>query len=294
MNSACAENRSGSLDYKQLKAAMRALELKVDEAEVRKMIADGSGSVKFPEFSTMMTAKMSDNDSEPAGTAQSRPEMADPAEWKALEERIGFSNGTLDQTATEWNVQSFGFGVDGAEAFAEAMRFNPALQQLCLFNSKLGDAGAAALVKGLRDNKIALNGLYLGDNQIGDTGAAVLAEYMRDSTTLRVLDLGFNHFGDAGAAAFAEGLRGNTALKELKLHHTKIGDAGAWALVESVKGNTSLQYLQLHRTPISEGSNERKGCLSLFRKPATGKHALQAAWESTRKEAGSSLIQLQL
>ena len=220
--------------------------------------------------------------------------MADPAEWKALEARVGFTNGSLSQTAEVWNVQSFEFGVDGAEAFAEAMRFNPALRELCLFNSKLGDAGAAALVKGLRDNKIALNGLYLGDNQIGDNGAAVLAEYMRDSTTLRVLDLGFNRFGDAGAVAFAEGLRGNTALTELKLHHTNIGDAGAEALVESVRGNTALQYLQLHGTPISEGSKERKGCLSFFRKPATGKHALQAAWKLTSKEAESRLIQLTL
>jgi Ran GTPase-activating protein (RanGAP) involved in mRNA processing and transport len=211
---------------------------------------------------------------------------------------MGFTNGTLLRNGSpimeEWNVQSFGFGVDGAEAFAEAMRFNPNLKTLVLFNDNLGDAGAAAIVKGLRDNNIALVGLYLGDNQIGDTGAAALAEYMRDSTTLRVLDLGFNRFGDAGAAAFAEGLRGNTALKELKLHHTRIGDAGAWALVESVKGNTALQYLQLHRTQISEGSKERKSCLPFLRKPAAGKHALQAAWESTRKEAGSNLIQLEL
>ena len=70
--------------------------------------------------------------------------MADPAEWKALEKRMGFTNGSLKQTATEWNVQSFGFGADGAAAFAEAMRFNPALQQLCLFNSKLGDAERSA------------------------------------------------------------------------------------------------------------------------------------------------------
>jgi len=288
---------------------MRALEFDVDQAEVRKMMffhgedgldADGSGRMKFPEFLTMMTAKMSDNDSESAGTAQPRPEIpkADPAEWKALERRIGFTNGTMLRNGSpimeQWNVQSFEFGVDGAEAFAEAMRFNPDLKTLVLFNDKLGDAGAAAIVKGLRDNKIALNGLYLGDNQIGDTGAAALAEYMRDSTTLRVLDLGFNRFGDAGAAAFAEGLRGNTALKELKLHHTRIGDAGAWALVESVKGNTALQYLQLHRTQICEGSKERKSCLPFLRKPATGKHALQAAWESTCKEAGSNLIQLEL
>jgi centrin-1 len=58
---------SGSIDYRELKAAMKALGVQVKKEELRKMItdvdADGSGSVEFPEFLTMMTAKMNDNDS---------------------------------------------------------------------------------------------------------------------------------------------------------------------------------------------------------------------------------------
>ena len=57
---------SGSIDYRELKAAMKALGVVVDKSELRKMItdvdADGSGSVEFPEFLTMMTAKMGDAD----------------------------------------------------------------------------------------------------------------------------------------------------------------------------------------------------------------------------------------
>ena len=60
-------DHSGSIDYKELKAAMKALGVKVDKNELRKMIqdvdADNSGSVELPEFITMMTAKMSDGDS---------------------------------------------------------------------------------------------------------------------------------------------------------------------------------------------------------------------------------------
>ena len=52
---------------RELKAAMKALGVVVKKEELRKMItdvdADGSGSVEFPEFLTMMTAKMNDNDS---------------------------------------------------------------------------------------------------------------------------------------------------------------------------------------------------------------------------------------
>ena len=59
-------DHSGSIDYRELKAAMKALGVKVDKAELRKMItdvdADGSGQVEIDEFITMMTAKMGDND----------------------------------------------------------------------------------------------------------------------------------------------------------------------------------------------------------------------------------------
>ena len=57
---------SGSIDYKELKAAMKALGVTVKKEELKKMItdvdADGSGSVEFPEFLQMMTAKMSGAD----------------------------------------------------------------------------------------------------------------------------------------------------------------------------------------------------------------------------------------
>ncbi len=52
----------GSIDVKELKAAMRALGFVVKKAEVRKMISDidkdDSGSIDFNEFVGMMTGKM--------------------------------------------------------------------------------------------------------------------------------------------------------------------------------------------------------------------------------------------
>ena len=57
---------SGSIDYRELKAAMKALGVVVKKDELKKMItdvdADGSGSVEFPEFLQMMTAKMGTGD----------------------------------------------------------------------------------------------------------------------------------------------------------------------------------------------------------------------------------------
>ena len=55
-------DQSGSIDYRELKAAMKALGFDVKKDELKKMIADvdadGSGNIEFPEFLDMMTGKM--------------------------------------------------------------------------------------------------------------------------------------------------------------------------------------------------------------------------------------------
>jgi len=55
-------DHSGSIDYRELKAAMRALGFEVKKEELRKMITDidtdGSGHIEFPEFLEMMTGKV--------------------------------------------------------------------------------------------------------------------------------------------------------------------------------------------------------------------------------------------
>ena len=53
---------SGSIDYKELKAAMRALGFETKKDEMQRIIeeidADGSGEIEFPEFMQMMTGKL--------------------------------------------------------------------------------------------------------------------------------------------------------------------------------------------------------------------------------------------
>ena len=59
-------DQSGAIDYRELKAAMKALGIQVKKEELKKMItdvdSDGSGSIEFPEFLEMMTAKMGPSD----------------------------------------------------------------------------------------------------------------------------------------------------------------------------------------------------------------------------------------
>ena len=58
---------SGAIDYKELKAAMRALGFETKKEEMQRIIeeidADGSGEIEFPEFMQMMTGKMGAVDS---------------------------------------------------------------------------------------------------------------------------------------------------------------------------------------------------------------------------------------
>ena len=57
---------SGAISYKELRACMKALQIKVDKDELKKMIlevdADQSGEIEFPEFLQMMTGKMASAD----------------------------------------------------------------------------------------------------------------------------------------------------------------------------------------------------------------------------------------
>lgn len=54
--------RTGTIDAKELKVAMRALGFEPKKEEIKKMISDidkdGSGTIDFQEFLEMMTAKM--------------------------------------------------------------------------------------------------------------------------------------------------------------------------------------------------------------------------------------------
>lgn len=61
-------NRSGTIDVRELKAAMRALGFEMKKEEVRKMLSDihkePTDNIDFHEFTLMMTGKMGERDSE--------------------------------------------------------------------------------------------------------------------------------------------------------------------------------------------------------------------------------------
>merc|ERR1712066_980971 len=72
-------DKSGSIDYRELKAAMAALGFEVKKEELKKMItdidADKSGHIEFPEFLEMMTGKMGEKEAKELGENMAAEEL---------------------------------------------------------------------------------------------------------------------------------------------------------------------------------------------------------------------------
>jgi len=123
---------------------------------------------------------------------------------------------------------------DAVKVFADVLKDNTTVQELNIFNAKLGDAGVEALAEALKVNR-TLNHLDMDSNEIDDASAEALAEALKANNMLKRLRLPYNKIGVAGAEALAEALKAHKTLQKLSLFENKIGDAGAEALAEAWK-----------------------------------------------------------
>jgi Ran GTPase-activating protein (RanGAP) involved in mRNA processing and transport len=158
---------------------------------------------------------------------------------------------TKDKSLQQLNLWNNKIGDAGAQALAEMLKVNNTLQKLGLGGNQIGDAGAQALAEMLKIHS-TLQQLDLGYNRMGDDGAQALAEMLKINSTLQQLDLGYNRMGDDGAQALAEMLKVNSALQQLNLWNNKIGTVGTQALASMLKVNTTLQRLDLHNNRIGD------------------------------------------
>jgi len=155
-------------------------------------------------------------------------------------------------------------GDSGAAAIAQALKSNTALTYLDLSYNNIGDSGAAAIAEALKNNA-ALTELYLYNNTIGDIGAVAIAGALKSNIALTTLRMNNNTIGDSGAAAIAEALKNNAALTELYLYSNNIGDSGAAALVEALKVNTAVRTLRLGNNNLtcSNHGTQRTGTIDI-------------------------------
>lgn len=155
-----------------------------------------------------------------------------------------------------------GFGVMGVVALAKVCRDSgalPNLEELYLYDNRIGDAGVAALAAAVGSGSLPqLKTLDLGKNQIGDVGVASLATAADGGALTNVtrLALAANRIGDRGLEAVANACaRGALPkLRMLYLDDNAIGDAGLKGLADARAGGAlpKLTWLSLGDNPLGD------------------------------------------
>ncbi|XP_068748892.1 nucleotide-binding oligomerization domain-containing protein 2-like isoform X2 [Montipora capricornis] len=171
----------------------------------------------------------------------------DDASAAALAELLRGKNSTLELLGLSHNA----IGDVGADALAKGLKENSTLTKLNLSCNAIGDVGADSLAKGLKENS-TLERLELYNNAIGEVGADSLAKGLKENSTLISLDLSNNAIGDVGADALAKGLKENSTLEWLHLSGNAIGEVGADALAKGLKENSTLISLDLSNNAIGD------------------------------------------
>jgi hypothetical protein len=143
---------------------------------------------------------------------------------------------------------------EGADLLADTLNKNSTLQELFLYNNRLGDKGVRSIAFELSINNSTLKKLHLGFNDITDDGAQHLAQMLKTNRTLTHLWLEQNHIGDRGIQFLAGILaRHNWSLKCLSLFSNKlVSDSSVTALVDMLRLNQSLQKLDISDCNLTE------------------------------------------
>ena len=137
------------------------------------------------------------------------------------------------------------------QAFQTALSANHTLRELFLEGNNLDDdALILHLVKPIC-NHSTLQELYLWENRIGDRGVRSLSEGLLANINITTLHLSSNSIGDEGAIALASLIASNSKLSKLYLGRNRIRELGGRAIAKSLTKNSNLRYLDLSSNPLS-------------------------------------------
>ncbi|KAJ3273485.1 hypothetical protein HDV01_004405 [Terramyces sp. JEL0728] len=139
----------------------------------------------------------------------------------------------------------------GAISIANALTWNPPVEQLNLENNSICTYGAKALAKSLIGNK-KLQSLNLEANIFGDVGTRLFSEALMENKILCELNLKTALITDVGASYIANMLKYNTTLLKLDLGGNEISDAGAKLILAALEKNQTIMNLSLKDCGISK------------------------------------------
>jgi hypothetical protein len=181
---------------------------------------------------------------------------------------------------TDLNLSSCEFPVDGAMAFANALRTNKSLLSLNINYVVMQPVGVSAVLEAISANSVnvltnlqaysihqlsshtyniptdlklvidlleqntQLTCLNFGGNGCGDWADHIAAAVQKNT---RLTDFSFaaNYFEDRGASAFASMLLENSTLQRLDLARNKMSRCGFQSISQALRRNTSLKYLRI-------------------------------------------------
>jgi len=148
--------------------------------------------------------------------------------------------------------------VDSARALSESLKENSKLADLAVLQCGMNATTAAALFKGLSQNK-GLIGLRLGGNMFG-SGAAIpddgfdeLAKLVKCHPAIQILQLDNTRMGRAGAASLASVLA-HSKVTELELQGNHLSDQGMEVLCKAMKKGTNLCNISMANCSLGRQS----------------------------------------
>ncbi|KAJ3140741.1 hypothetical protein HDU90_008045 [Geranomyces variabilis] len=120
-----------------------------------------------------------------------------------------------------------------------------------LTHTRLTDAYVDILMKPLVTCGVVLRELDMSCNEIGDEGATALAKFLKDDGSLETLNLRANSIQPAGIAALARALHINERLHTLDISSNNIGGDGGMELANMLQLNSTLRTLSIASGGIS-------------------------------------------
>lgn len=145
-------------------------------------------------------------------------------------------------------------GKPGGDAFGLVLKQHERLMALSIKGCALGDAGCAAIAKGLSARMLPqhLTELDLSDNQIARLlpSHPLLAYLRREDCSLRRLCLSQNELGNDGVEALGAALdhssgvaERNGSIRVLEIKHVAFGQRGAQQLASALRTNATIELI---------------------------------------------------
>lgn len=142
--------------------------------------------------------------------------------------------------------------VGDEEMIALSKRPKSPLKALYIGGELITDRGASGFAQNcLAAVECNLMRLVIQDSRLGDAGVAAIAEALQTNRSLRVLSLTFSGITARGANALCNMMQENDTLQRLNLSGNNIGDEGFVALLKGLQNSTTLTALNLVGTCIS-------------------------------------------